>query len=189
MSEINASFLVTVFAFLFLGVGLFIFNFKDWYLNSRTTNGNYSDNSNRTSSEGRRETDIAQQSVNSLAHKLANINARGYVPPDHTTVVRFRSLLNQMSDNFSEGEQQIADMSVHSLTLLENNGIQERLLNIMAGINSLPVTAKGLPPKWHEYRQYLAIYVTARTSGVSHDTAIGGLRALIVETLRLANDQ
>jgi hypothetical protein len=157
--------------------------------NSRTTSDINSDNGNRARFEYRKATGTAHRSANSLEHKLANINSRGYVTPDHITVARFRSLLTQMARKFSEDEQQIADMSVHSLTLLESNGVQERLINIMEGINSLPVTARGLPSTWHEYRQYLVIYVTSRTSGVSHDTAVGGLRALIVETLKLANDQ
>lgn len=134
------------------------------------------------------ETRTAQRSDSGLAHKLANINARGYVSPDHLTVSRFRSLLNQMSGKFTENEQQIADMSVKALELLENEGVQERLLTIMEGLNSLPVTAKGLPSSWHEYRQYVAMYVTSRTE-LSHDTTIKGLRALIVETLRLVNEQ
>jgi len=134
------------------------------------------------------ETRTDQRSISSLAHKLANINERGYVSSDHITVSRFRSLLNQMSDKFNEDEQQISDMSVKALELLEKEGIHERLLNIMEGLNTLPVTARGLPSSWHEYRQYVALYVSARTK-LSHEETIKGLRAFIMETLRLTRDQ
>ena len=133
------------------------------------------------------ETKTTQSLKNSLAHKLANINARGHVSPNHITVSRFQNLLAQMSGKFIENEQQIADMSVKAIELLENEGVSEHLINIMEGLNSLPVTAKGLPSSWREYRQYVALYVSARTK-LSHDEAIKGLRAFIAETRRLSSE-
>lgn len=134
------------------------------------------------------EPETTQSLKNSLAHKLANINERGYVSSDHFTVARFRSLLNQMSGKFNENEQQISDMSVKALELLEQEGVHERLLNIMEGLNTLPVTARGLPSSWHEYRQYVSLYVSARKN-LSHEETIKGLQAFIVETLRLTRQQ
>ncbi len=134
------------------------------------------------------EPETTQSLKNSLAHKLANINARGHVSPNHITVSRFQNLLAQMSGKFMENEQQIADMSVKAIELLENEGVSEHLINIMEGLNSLPVTSRGLPSSWREYRQYVALYVSARTK-LSHDEAIKGLRAFIAETLRLTRQQ
>ena len=134
------------------------------------------------------ETKTTQRLKNSLAHKLAKINARGYVSSDDMAVLKFHNLLVQMSGKFTEDEQQIADMSVKALELLENEGVTENLINIMEGLNTLPVTARDLPSSWHEYRQYVALYVSARTK-LSHEETIKGLQAFIVETLRLTRQQ
>lgn len=114
----------------------------------------------------------------SLEYKLAIINAGGYVPKDHITVARFRSLLRQLSDTYIENRQQIADMTVTAQKMLRKEGIQENLLNIMEGMNRL----FSKPVENQKYAEYVVAYVTLREKGQSHSQAVSGLKA-ILETL------
>ena len=47
-----------------------------------------------------------------LEYKLAVIEAGGYVPKDHITVARFRSLLKQLQAGYKEDAERIADITV-----------------------------------------------------------------------------
>lgn len=111
----------------------------------------------------------------SLEYKLAVINAGGYVPKNHITVARFRSLLQQLSDTYVENRQQIADMTVTAQNLLRKEGIQENLLNIMEGMNQL----FSKPVGNQKYAEYAAAYVTLRGKGQSHSQAMRGLKAIL----------
>jgi hypothetical protein len=111
----------------------------------------------------------------SLEYQLATINAGGYVPQDHITVARFRSLLSQLSSAFVENRQQIADMSITAQQLLRQDGIEESLLNIMEGMNKLLSRNVGN----RRYIRYASAYVTLRSKGYSHSQAVGGLRVII----------
>lgn len=117
----------------------------------------------------------AAQAAESLEYKLATINARGYVSKNHITVARFRSLLDQLSSTYVENKQQIADMSVTAQDLLEKDGIEESLLNIMEGLNQLFATRI----ENQKYAEYAAAYVTLRSKGQSHSQAIRGLQAIL----------
>jgi hypothetical protein len=115
------------------------------------------------------------QATESLEYKLATINARGYVSKNHITVGRFRSLLAQLSSTYVENKQQIADMSVTAQEMLEKDGIEESLLNIMEGLNQLFATRI----ENQKYAEYAAAYVTLRSKGQSHSQAISGLKAIL----------
>lgn len=110
-----------------------------------------------------------------IEYKLAVINAGGYVPKDHITVARFRSLLRQLSKTYVENRQQIADMTVMAQKMLRKEGIEESLLNIMEGMNQLFST----PIENQKYAEYSAAYVTLREKGQSHLQAIQGLKAIL----------
>jgi len=111
----------------------------------------------------------------SLEYMLATINDGGYVSEDHITVARFRSLLQQLSATYIENPQQIADMSVKAKELLKNDGIDEKLMNIMEAMNKL------FPKKIEnqKYAEYIAAYVTLRHKGQTHDQAVIGLQELL----------
>lgn len=111
----------------------------------------------------------------SLEYKLATINAKGYVSPDHLTVARFSRLLSQLSSTYVEDKQQIADMSVKAQQLLRDNGVEEDLLKIMEGLNQL--FSRKIENQ--KYAEYASAYVTLRDKGQSHTEAINGLRALL----------
>lgn len=110
-----------------------------------------------------------------IEYKLAVIDAGGFVPKDHITVARFRSLLNQLSKTYLEDKQQIADMTVTAQNLLRKEGIKESLLNIMEGLNRL----FSKPLVNQKYAEYAASYVTLREKGYSHSKAIQGLKAIL----------
>lgn len=120
------------------------------------------------------------QGTETLEYKLAVINAGSYVPKDHITVARFRSLLTQLSNTFVENRQQIADMSVSAQEILKEKGIKEKLLNIMEGMNKL------FPKKIEnqKYAEYSAAYLVLRDKGESHIEAIEGLKALVAAIIR-----
>jgi len=90
-----------------------------------------------------------------LEHKLAVINAGVYVTVDHTTVARFRDLLQELSNKYPENKQEIADMSVKTQEILKEEGISENLLKIMEGMNQLP-------PANQKYAESIAAYCALR---------------------------
>lgn len=118
---------------------------------------------------------LAAHASEPLEYQLATLNAGGYVPKDHITVARFRSLLTQLSATYVENKQQIADMSFTAQQQMRKDGINESLLNIMEGMNQL-FTVRIENQK---YAEYAAAYVTLRNSGQSHAQALGGLKALL----------
>ncbi len=118
---------------------------------------------------------VFSQASETLEHKLATIDAGRFVSPDDITVARFRSLLNQLSSSYVENKTQISDMSVTAQKLLRDDGIQEKILNIMEGMNSL-FSGKYQNLK---YAEYAAAYVTLRSKGNTHQQAIEGLQAIL----------
>jgi len=83
--------------------------------------------------------------------------------------------LDQLSSTYVENKQQIADMSVTAQEMLEKDGIEESLLNIMEGLNQLFATRI----ENQKYAEYAAAYVTLRSKGQSHSQAIRGLQAIL----------
>ncbi|HUT60277.1 MAG TPA: hypothetical protein VNA25_20725 [Phycisphaerae bacterium] len=74
--------------------------------------------------------------TNTLAYKLAVINAGGYVTEKDITVTRFAYLLCTIEAKTSNTTQQIADMSVGAVqNLRENYGRDVKLLDFMEGMN------------------------------------------------------
>jgi hypothetical protein len=110
-----------------------------------------------------------------VEHQLAVIDAKGFVAEDDITVARFRSLLEQLSSTYDEDKQKIADMTVTARGLLRKNGIDEKVLNIMEGMNQL-FSGKAENQK---YSQMLAYYVAFRNKGMTHADAIENLRGII----------
>ena len=115
------------------------------------------------------------QEKKSLEYMLAAVNARGYVREDDITIRRFRTLLDQLDEKFVEGREQIGDMTVKGVQMLDQAGIEEKPLNIMEGLNSVFFTKI----ENQRYAEYVAIYVTAREKGMSHEEAIKDLRNII----------
>jgi hypothetical protein len=110
-----------------------------------------------------------------LAYKLASIDAGYHVPEDHITVARFRSLLEQLSGKYIETDQQIANMTVKAQRLMRDEGVEEKLLNIMEGMNRLFVSEQ---PNM-SYAEYASAYVVLRNKGQTHDETIKGLHDLL----------
>ena len=108
-----------------------------------------------------------------LEYQLAVRDAGGTIPRDHVTVARFRSLLKQLAVGYTEKADRIAALTVWTQDKLREEGIQERLLTIMEGMNSI------LPNTKKQYAQFVAAYVVVRTKGMKHDEAIKGLQGIL----------
>lgn len=115
---------------------------------------------------------VSNLSAQSLSYKLATIDRGGYVSKNDLTVKRFNSLLNQLSVKFVEDKERISDMTVKAKQILRDNGIDQRMLKMMEGINSLFYQKIAN----QKYSEYLSVYVTLRVKGKSHNEAIEGLR-------------
>ena len=111
----------------------------------------------------------------SLEYRLAIINTGGNISERDATIDRFRSLLSQLSDNYIEDAQQIADMSVIIRDRLCSNGINESLLNIMEGLNQV-ILPQG--SQKNRYTEYAFAYAGLRNKGLSHRDAIEALQSL-----------
>jgi hypothetical protein len=106
--------------------------------------------------------------------QLAIIDGATDLSRNNLTVVRFRSLLDQLVETFSGTAQSTADQTVMCQETLEGQGIKESALNIMEGMNQLFTSTNHN----QNYPQWLAAYVILREKGMSHDLAIEGLRGL-----------
>lgn len=109
-----------------------------------------------------------------LPYQLASLNAEGFIPRDHLTVARFRSLLDQLATTYADSKQEIADTMVRARSLLKKDGIRESLLNITEAMNQLFIT----PIPNLRISDYAAAYVTLRQKGDSHADALRGLQGL-----------
>lgn len=107
--------------------------------------------------------------------QLANIDAKQRVADDDITIARFRSLLNQLSETFSMRRQDIADKTVAIQQYLRKEGVEEKMLNMMEGINRIFPSNAG---DW-KYNTILAYYATFRIKGRSHFEAIDGIEAVV----------
>lgn len=110
-----------------------------------------------------------------IEYRLAVINKGGYVRKDDVTVKRFRTLLDQLSENCVEDQQQIANISLIAKDKINSNGMNVPLLNIMEDLNKLVYREL----KDERYSKYMFAYVGLRNNGLSHTEAIERLQAII----------
>jgi hypothetical protein len=90
--------------------------------------------------------DLREELMNAPPEKqLAFLNApnSSWTKLDPLVVARFRSLLNQLNQCYSENDRQIADWTVQMQEALETYGIKESLLNLMEGMNSASLDFHG----------------------------------------------
>lgn len=115
----------------------------------------------------------------SWEYKLATID-NGYVDTDDRSVKRFRSLLDQLTSKYAEGEKEVSDMTVKARELMNNNGISESCETVMEDMNrALPnqiLSDSGTNNQ--KYAEYVALYVTQRNSGSSRAEVVEAIRAL-----------
>ncbi|MGA1791854.1 MAG: hypothetical protein ACMUIM_10235 [bacterium] len=111
-----------------------------------------------------------------LEYRLAVISTKGYVREGDAIVTRFRSLLDQLSQNYIEEPQQIANMSVIVRDKLKAYGVNESLLSIMDGLNQIiwPQDSKK-----RRYSEYAFAYVGLRNGGLTHTEAIERVQATV----------
>jgi len=111
-----------------------------------------------------------------LEYRLAVISTKGYVREDDAIVTRFRSLLDQLSQNYIEDPEQIASMSLIVRDKLKAYGINEPLLNIMEGLSQIIWPHES---KKRRYSEYIFAYADMRNNGLTHCEAIERLQATL----------
>lgn len=124
--------------------------------------------------------DLREELMNAPPEKqLAFLNAsnRSWTKLDPVVVARFRSLLNQLNERYSENDHQIADWTVQMQEALETYGIKESLLNLMEGMNSASLGVR-LDSK-RSYHDDLTNYAVLRNKGWTHKEAIKGTKQFI----------
>jgi len=105
--------------------------------------------------------------------KLAIID--GHVSRDDIAVIRFKTLLDQLSSKYNGTRQQISDVTVKGQSLLRDKyGIEESLLNIMEDMNQVLIT-KVNP----SYPVYATAYVHLRKTGISRQQTINGIESFV----------
>lgn len=116
---------------------------------------------------------------NSAAYRLAAFD-NGKVSVDSRSVKRFRSLISQLERKFSEGQDQMANMTIRAHQLLAEDGISESCEGIMGAINQ--TLSRRLLDKngtnHQKYAEYIALYVVDRKAGLSSEEIIEGMREL-----------
>ena len=112
----------------------------------------------------------------SLDYRLAVIDTGSFVIEGDPIIKRFDSVLDQLSYNYVEDRQQIANISIIICDKMKSNGIDESLLDIMDGLNKL-IWPQDF--KKRRYSEYLITYASLRNNGLSKQEAIETLQAII----------
>jgi hypothetical protein len=94
---------------------------------------------------------------------------------DPLVVARFRSLLDQLVQGYTEDEGQIANLTVKTQGALESYGISETLLNIMEGMNTVGINSGSK----RGYKDTLTAYIVLRNKWITHEDAVAGLREIL----------
>jgi hypothetical protein len=110
------------------------------------------------------------QRLETIEYKLATADSGTYVRPDDIVVARYRSLLSQLAERWRESSAQIADISVATKLQLRADGVDQKLLDFLEGMNLItPAPGKG-------FAEYAALYVVMRSQGRSHAIAMAALQ-------------
>ncbi|MBN2372898.1 hypothetical protein JXL19_03800 [bacterium] len=111
-----------------------------------------------------------------LEYRLAVISSKGRICENsNETVTRFRSLLEQLSENYIEDPRQLANISLITHKKMKERGMDVSLLNIMEGLNQIMWPEDG---KKRSYSEYAFAYSNLRCKGISHSEAIDDLQAI-----------
>jgi hypothetical protein len=110
-----------------------------------------------------------------LEYQLALLDSDESGSRDELVAARFKSLLNQLTELYIEDREDIAHTTFAAKKMLKERGIEEKMLNIMEGINSIFYQKV----ENQKYKEYVAAYVTVRAKGMSHQDAIKGLKDII----------
>lgn len=111
-------------------------------------------NKTRKVSEKRKAANT-QREERTPEHNLAIIHEGWKVPGDHTTVFRFRYLLQQLDTLCIQSKQEIADMTVKAQQVIrEERGIKMSLLSMMEEMNKTMMVYR--PEGGGDYAELLA---------------------------------
>jgi hypothetical protein len=105
---------------------------------------------------------------------LASLDAGRYIKPSDPRVNRYRVLLQQLGKTYFENVRQICDLTIDIREELKRKRINQKLLPILEGMNTLFGKKKGF-----KYARYSAAYLAVRARSQSNNAAFSQLRAHI----------
>ncbi len=111
----------------------------------------------------------------SLEHRLAVEDSDFPISDDHFTIASFRTLLASLSLAYGEEKRDISSLSVAAQDQLTENGIKEKILTIMEGMDRIVTDRRTR----HTYAVTLSAYIALRIQGQSHLQAIDGIILLL----------
>ncbi len=117
----------------------------------------------------------AANNETSLAQQLTLLDDYGHRNDNSIIVNRFRYLLDSLSNSFNEDKQDIAEITFICKKMLADRGVDESLLNIMEGFNSIFEKKTG----YTRYKEYVAAYIQSRAKGATHEATIKGLNDIV----------
>jgi hypothetical protein len=93
---------------------------------------------------------------------------------DTLKINRYKSLLSQLSNTYTDNEEHIAGTAYAVQGFLKDKGISETTLNVLEGLNSI---FPGRVPN-QKIDEWAKSYMILRDKGQSHEQAVAGLAAL-----------
>jgi hypothetical protein len=126
-------------------------------------------------SDSERSTPPGPSIESSMPFKLALIDGNAPGSESDPVIEPYRTALAGLGRKFVETPDQLGDMTVEAQNQLREAGINQSLLSLMQGIESIFVTPIGN----QRYAEYMSAYMVLRQDGQNHSQAIVGLNALI----------
>jgi len=111
----------------------------------------------------------------SLARKLAIADQSGFVLNDNKTLIQLDNLLSQLDRKYYDSREQIANKTLNAQRQLGNFGVNESVLTIMEGMN----TINDRNDDRKNYSAYLTIYIVLRKEMGSHNKTISDMQKSI----------
>jgi len=156
-----------------LGLTLFILVIIGFYFGNGSKNKeNISTSKNKNSNY----TSTSNSNVNqTIGYKLAVIDKNGYVDENDLIVKRYTSMVKQLDFKYTEDSVQIADMTVSGRNQLIKFGIEQSMIEVMQGINTLfdPYS------KNKHYSDYVSMYIILRSKGLDNIQSFDKLQLLL----------
>lgn len=105
----------------------------------------------------------------SIAYKLAVLEAGTYVEEDSQLVRRFDNLLRLIDNRYSVSQQQIGDMTYKLKEVAEERGLKVSMVKVMEGATQI---------RRLTYPEYLGNYLTLKERGYAHEDILESLKLL-----------
>jgi hypothetical protein len=126
-------------------------------------------------------TRAAPSNATTAEYRLASADSP-YGVPDAATVARFATLLRELSVNYGERPERIAEVSLTGRDILRDKRVTESLATTMGALNAI-VDSPSFPSRLGKdpYADFLTFYIVHRSNGTSSAAAVANLRGVARE--------